>query len=49
MHGGIWKLFGRNDHHDKTMCRIKNYVARWKVKVTAGTVKFVHSLIKFNT
>ena len=21
VHSGIWKLFGTNDHQDKTMCR----------------------------
>ena len=40
MHGGIWKLFGTNDHQDKTRQCVacKNHVARSKVKVTAGTL-----------
>ena len=37
IHGGIYKLFGRNDHLDKTICCVPEYVAWSKVKVTVGT------------
>ena len=34
---GISELFGINDHHDKTLCRVrKNHVARFKVKAILG-------------
>ena len=35
--GGISKLFGLYNRHDKTMCHVKNHIATLKVKVILHT------------
>ena len=44
MHDGIWKIFGTNSYHDKTMCQKQKLCGKVKGLGHSQHLNFVHRL-----